>query len=526
MSDLVWGTVTALSPLRVRLDGDTSAIPATPDSLIDSAALAVSDRVRCEVTANRVIVLGRFGGEPWVAQVANAVSSLRARNLIVNGNFRTNQRSYTSGGALAERAYGHDMWQCAGIVNLVTNPNGETNTTGWTAVACTLTRSTVWSSSGSASLALSSPSSNSAHMETAPITTVPGRRYTVSATARLSAALTGAEIDSARARGIQVVASGTTTIAISPQAPNVAGSSRVSVSFVATTTDTRLWLWHGQTGGTIWWDDVMLTEGDTLWPYFDGSFSDCAWTGTANASTSRRGPASGSYTFTALPQGQTITLASDAGLMQIIAREDVDAGTHVLSWSGTATGRVYNVGTAPGSLPAFAASGATFTLDGLDDVVVEFRAAGGTKTLGQVQLERGSTVTPYEQVPLAIELLRCMREYHRLSIGPSEIGQTFAVGGAGGTGTGTSYFGYRFPVTMRRNPDRYLSGSIGAIRTHSPGVASAAWTAASIDAATSRDGAMISGSHSATGFVTSAGVLLQGAGTAGATAVFEFECRR
>jgi len=58
----MWGTIADLDPLRVRLDGDTSEVPVTPDSLIDPLSLAVNDRVRVELSNNRLIVLGRSGG--------------------------------------------------------------------------------------------------------------------------------------------------------------------------------------------------------------------------------------------------------------------------------------------------------------------------------------------------------------------------------------------------------------------------------------------------------------------------------
>lgn len=62
--DFTWGTVTALSPLRVQLDGDTAALPITPDALAAPATIVVGDRVRCEVSGRRVIVHGRMGGTP------------------------------------------------------------------------------------------------------------------------------------------------------------------------------------------------------------------------------------------------------------------------------------------------------------------------------------------------------------------------------------------------------------------------------------------------------------------------------
>ena len=58
----IWATVTSITPLRVRLDGDTAALPFTPDSIVDPAALIVNDRVRCEIDARRVIIHGRSGG--------------------------------------------------------------------------------------------------------------------------------------------------------------------------------------------------------------------------------------------------------------------------------------------------------------------------------------------------------------------------------------------------------------------------------------------------------------------------------
>lgn len=57
-----WGTVTSIGPLRITLDGDTTALPFTPDSLVDPMGLVVNDRVRCELSSRRVIIIGRSGG--------------------------------------------------------------------------------------------------------------------------------------------------------------------------------------------------------------------------------------------------------------------------------------------------------------------------------------------------------------------------------------------------------------------------------------------------------------------------------
>jgi len=83
MSTFTWATVTAVSPLRVRLDGDAAEIPFTPDSLVDPLALAVSDRVRCELSNNRLIVLGKTGGTVSAALIeaiaqATPVATIKA----------------------------------------------------------------------------------------------------------------------------------------------------------------------------------------------------------------------------------------------------------------------------------------------------------------------------------------------------------------------------------------------------------------------------------------------------------------
>lgn len=63
-----WATVTGVSPLRVTLDGDSDALPFVPDSLVDPAALVVNDRVRCELSNRRVVIVGRSGGDGFIGQ--------------------------------------------------------------------------------------------------------------------------------------------------------------------------------------------------------------------------------------------------------------------------------------------------------------------------------------------------------------------------------------------------------------------------------------------------------------------------
>lgn len=58
----VWATVTSVGPLRVKIDGDSAALPFVPDSLIDPLELAVGTRVRCELSARQLVILGKSGG--------------------------------------------------------------------------------------------------------------------------------------------------------------------------------------------------------------------------------------------------------------------------------------------------------------------------------------------------------------------------------------------------------------------------------------------------------------------------------
>lgn len=139
--------------------------------------------------------------------------------------------------------------------------------------------------------------------------------------------------------------------------------------------------------------------------------------GTALASGSygfdrwKSGYSNTTLTFTAGAQATTVTISTSGVLQQIIERANVPAGTYVLSWSGTATGRVYNSG---GTAPSYAASPVTVTLDGSANVVVEFTASGSTKTLSTVQLERGTVASPFEYRLTAEELELCRRYYRTI----------------------------------------------------------------------------------------------------------------
>ena len=68
-----WATVTQASPLRIKVDGDTSALDATTDDLVGS--LAVDDRVRVHLHSDGIIVTGlQGGGAPWLPAILGKTS--------------------------------------------------------------------------------------------------------------------------------------------------------------------------------------------------------------------------------------------------------------------------------------------------------------------------------------------------------------------------------------------------------------------------------------------------------------------
>lgn len=57
-----WATVTGVSPLAIKLDGDSTPLALIPDSLVDPLELAVGDRVRVEMSLRKCVVHGASNG--------------------------------------------------------------------------------------------------------------------------------------------------------------------------------------------------------------------------------------------------------------------------------------------------------------------------------------------------------------------------------------------------------------------------------------------------------------------------------
>jgi hypothetical protein len=104
------------------------------------------------------------------------------------------------------------------------------------------------------------------------------------------------------------------------------------------------------------------------------------------------------YTFSIANNVTTLNITAGS-LVQVIEGSSLISGTHVLSWSGTAQGRVDS--------GAYGASGVTGTAIGGTNQSVEF----GIGTLAKVQYEQGSIVTPFEHRPYGMELILCKRYF-------------------------------------------------------------------------------------------------------------------
>jgi hypothetical protein len=92
---------------------------------------------------------------------------------------------------------------------------------------------------------------------------------------------------------------------------------------------------------------------------------------------------------------RTLTCPS-GGLEQVIESLNIEGGTFVLNWIGTATATVN--GTA-------VAKGGTFTLPANTNATVRFSSG----TLAEPQLEAGTATTPFERRPYGTELVLCHR---------------------------------------------------------------------------------------------------------------------
>jgi hypothetical protein len=153
------------------------------------------------------------------------------------------------------------------------------------------------------------------------------------------------------------------------------------------------------------------------------------------------------YTFTQGSLGVNTTITITAGtLVQVIEGCNLaEGGTYVLSWTGTAQGRL-NGGT-------YGSSG-TITVTGWTagtNLNVEFN----TGTVGSVQLEKGSTATSFDYRPYGTELALCQRYAWIIKGANQQVCNGFVRLAANFVGI------IQFPVTMRTNAALTVPNSAG-----------------------------------------------------------------
>ncbi len=184
---------------------------------------------------------------------------------------------------------GHALNGMATITNLITNGSLETSASGWTGSSASLSPQRVqdgspWVFTGTRG---DTAAASIRAAFTLPSAVVSGNTYTASALVKLSAA------SGSRTLQIAVRQAATTTNVISQDytfAPFE--SKRISVTGVLNVASVYVNLYSltGSIGDTFTIDEVMLTEGTSVYPYYDGDSPGWVWNGTPGQSSST-GPA-------------------------------------------------------------------------------------------------------------------------------------------------------------------------------------------------------------------------------------------
>jgi len=148
-----------------------------------------------------------------------------------------------------------------------------------------------------------------------------------------------------------------------------------------------------------------------------------------------------------------------------------------------------------------------------------FSATGATSVVGTngatfyitgVQLEVGSTATPFERRPYGTELMLCQRYYSRLSAASSNTYTAFC--SCVYTASGNANGFVKFPNTMRASPTISYGGNVSfgrgitlvnitGVGTVYSGPDSALWQPSGLTGGADKDAGVIMANDSATAFV-------------------------
>ena len=216
-----------------------------------------------------------------------------------------------------------------------------------------------------------------------------------------------------------------------------------------------------------------------------GSYGHDRWKG---------GASNGTYTFTQASAGVNTTITITAGsIIQVIEGANLpEGGTYVLSWTGTAQGKI--------GAGSFGASGITGTITAGTNTNIEFN----TGTCGNVQLEVGSTATSFDYRSYGTELALCQRYYQQYN----STGDNAAFMAIGYCDTSSRAFcTFQFPVYMRTAPSLTVVSATSFALYNVPADTVAA---SSISLAGGSSNGIVS---AATVIVNSSGVFTAGRGT-------------
>ena len=129
------------------------------------------------------------------------------------------------------------------------------------------------------------------------------------------------------------------------------------------------------------------------------------------------------------------------GFEQVIESLNIEGGTFVLNWTGTATATVN--GTA-------VLKGGTFTLPANTNATVRFSSG----TLSEPQLEAGSVASPFERIDYGRQLIQCQRYFYKTTGGSNT---RHAISGNGSLAQ--CFPTVFFKVTMRTTPSVSVSSA-------------------------------------------------------------------
>lgn len=438
-------------------DAATTSLPGISELATDAETIAGTDATRTVTPHGLQAYSDAFG------------LAASRRNRIINGRGQVNQRVYVSGAAIANGAYCIDRWKAI-TTNYVSNPSGESATTGYTAVPGTtgvaaITNPTTTTAFGAKALRCTWSTASTAagggeyyEVDIATEGLIVGDVISVglfhllasiSNRVQLSVEFRTNSVTISTSSAAEKQVTGGTIVTASTRAGLPSDQYVENLTIPATCTKIRVRVLSVAGTGYANWsigsylqiDGLKINKGATLLDYSDGSTT---------------------VTFTASPNGQTMTINALHAVGQPIEQANLEAATYTVAWTGSARGRIYKSGTL--SLAAYAASPLSVAADGLGDYVLELY--DGTFT--DVQVERGAVATPYDFRPFGLELMLCQRYYEKSWDYATAVGTTGTGGSAWGDQAAGSVVGYigafvRYKVPKRATPTLTIYDLLGAI---------------------------------------------------------------